>query len=68
MHQRIPIIERWGSLSHIRNIMEKIKEANQKARKIGQIVNQALTHELEHDRIQAQWVSDILSKSMLERV
>jgi hypothetical protein len=48
--------------------MEKIKEANQKARKIGQIVNQALTHELEHDRIQAQWVSDILSKSMLERV
>jgi len=39
--------------SRIRNIMEKIGEANQKLGKISQIVNQTLALRLEHTRIQA---------------
>jgi hypothetical protein len=38
-HQKIPIIEGWGSLRHIRNVMEKTKETNQKLGKIGQTIN-----------------------------
>jgi hypothetical protein len=48
--------------------MENIKKINQKPRKIGRIVNQTHAPRLEHDRIWAQWVSNIPSKSMLERV
>jgi hypothetical protein len=38
-HQKILVIEGWGSLSRIQNVMEKIEEANQKLGKIGRIVN-----------------------------
>jgi len=48
--------------------MEKTKEANQKFGKIGQIISQALTLGPKHDRIWAQWVSNILPESMLEKV
>jgi hypothetical protein len=43
--------------------MENIKEANQKFGKIGRTVNQAPTHGLEHDRIWAQWASNIPSRA-----
>jgi hypothetical protein len=48
--------------------MEKIGEDNQKARKIGQIISQAPALGLEHDKIWAQWASNILSKNMLKRI
>jgi len=48
--------------------MEKIGEDNQKIRKIGQFINQALAPRLEHDKIQTQWVSSIPSKNMLKKV
>jgi hypothetical protein len=48
--------------------MEKIEENNQKARKISRVINQTPTPGLEHDKIQAQWASDIPSKSMLKKV
>jgi hypothetical protein len=68
MHRRIPTIEGWGSSNDVQNVAEKTKENNQKATKTGRIINQTPTPGQEHDKIQGQWASDILSKSMLERV
>jgi len=68
MHQRIPIIEGWSSLNHIRTAMEKTKEINWKLRKISWIVNQAPAPRPEHDRIWAWWASNIPLENMLERV
>jgi hypothetical protein len=48
--------------------MEKTREDNQKARKIGRIVNQMSAFGPEHYKIRTQWASNILSKNMLERV
>ncbi len=52
MHQKILTIEGFGSSIHIQSIMEKIKEDNQKARKIGQDVSQAFTPRLKFEKIQ----------------
>jgi hypothetical protein len=68
MHQRIHVIEGWGSQSHIRNVVGKIGEDNQKVRQIGQAINQAFALGPEHDNVWAQWASYILLKNMLERV
>jgi hypothetical protein len=67
-HQKIPTIEEWGNLNHIQNIVEKTKEVSQKPKKIGQIVSQTPALGPKHDKIWAQWASNILSKSMLKRV
>lgn len=48
--------------------MEKVKESSQRAKKIDRVINQAPAHGPKHDEIQAQWVLDISSKSMLVRV
>jgi len=47
--------------------MEGIGEDNQKARKIGRGISHKFTLGLEHDKIRAQWASNIMSKNMLER-
>ncbi len=65
-HPKILAIEGWGSPNHIWNVMKKIRGDNLKAKKIGQIVNQAFTLESKHDKIWAQWILDIMSKNMLE--
>jgi hypothetical protein len=64
-HQRISTIEECGSPSCIWNVVEKIKEDNWKAKKIGQIISQMPTPGLKCDKIQAWWTSFILSKNML---
>jgi hypothetical protein len=48
--------------------MEKIREASRKLGKIGQTINQALALGPEHDRIWAQWASNIPLESILKRV
>jgi hypothetical protein len=48
--------------------MKKIGENNQKARKIGLIINQTFTFEPKHDKIQGQWALDIMLKNMLKKV
>jgi hypothetical protein len=64
----IPTIEGCGNPSHIRNVVEKIGENNQKAGKTNQVINQKPTPRLKHDKIRAPWASNIPSKSMLKRV
>jgi hypothetical protein len=67
-NQKILRSERCGSLNHIWNVVEKIREDNWKVKKIGQIIRQSPIPRLEHDNIQAWWATYILSRSMLERV
>ncbi len=67
-HQKITIIEGWGSPSCVWIDVGKIVANNQNVGKIGQVANQAFAFGLEHDKIQAWWALDILSKSMLENV
>jgi len=43
--------------------MEKDGEDHRKAKKVGWIVNQTPTLGLEHDKIWAQWVSNIMLKA-----
>ncbi len=50
-HQNMQAIEGWGSPSHIRNVVQKIGEDNQKVGKISQITSQTPTLGLEHDKI-----------------
>jgi hypothetical protein len=52
-HWWMYVIERWGSPSRVQNAMQKIGEDNWKVKKIGQIVSQAFTPGLEHDKIHA---------------
>jgi hypothetical protein len=52
----------WGSLSHVWNVAEKTREDNQKDRKSSQTINQLPTPRPKHDKIQAQWAFNILSK------
>jgi hypothetical protein len=61
-------IEGWGSLSRVRNVVQKIGENNQKAKKIGRNVSQTPTLTVKHDKMQAQWALEVPLKSMLERV
>jgi hypothetical protein len=67
-HKGKPAIEGCGSPSHIQSVVKKIREDNQKVGKIGQTISQAFTPSPKHDKIQAQWPSNISSKSRLERV
>jgi hypothetical protein len=55
------VIERWDSPNHVQNVMQKIREDNQKIGKTSQVVSQALTIGPEHDKIWAQWASNVLS-------
>ncbi len=48
---RIFVIEGCGSPNCVRNIKEKIKEDNQKARKTCRTISQVLAPKLEHDKI-----------------
>jgi hypothetical protein len=68
MHRRIPTIERWGSPNHIQSAMEKTREDIWKVGKTSRTVNQKPTLWPKHDQIQAWWISNILLKSMLEKV
>jgi hypothetical protein len=61
-HWGIPTIEGCDNPSYIWNATKKDGKNNWKA---DQVVSQAPTLGLEHDKIQAQWVSNILPKSML---
>jgi hypothetical protein len=67
-HKGKPTIEGCGNLSHTQSDVEKIGEDNQKVGKIGQTISQVPAPSPKHDKIQAQLVSNIPSKSMLERV
>jgi hypothetical protein len=67
-HQRIFTIGGWGIPSCIWNTTKKIEKASQSQKKIGLIVSQALALGPKYDKIQAQWASDILLKSMLEKI
>jgi hypothetical protein len=46
--------------------MEKDREDNWKAKKVGWTINQMPTMGPEHDKIWTQWVSNIMSKNMLK--
>jgi hypothetical protein len=61
-------IEGWGSPTHVRNIMQKIEEDNQKVGKTGRIVREAPAPKPKRDKIWAQWALDVPLESMLERV
>jgi hypothetical protein len=50
-HWGMPAIEGWGSPSCVWSVVQKTKLKNQKARKIGQIINQTPNLGLEHDKI-----------------
>jgi hypothetical protein len=65
---KILTIEGWGNPSHIRSIVEKTKEVSRKLGEIGWNVNQIFALGLEHDRISAQWVLNIMSENMLKKI
>jgi hypothetical protein len=48
--------------------VEKFGKNNQKVGNTSRIISQTPTLGLEHDKVWAQWASDIISESMLERV
>jgi len=48
--------------------MKKIGENNQKVGKISRFVSQSFAPNPKHDKIWARWASNILSKSLRERV
>jgi hypothetical protein len=50
-HQGIPTIEGWGNPNHVLNVVNKIGENNQKARKINQTLSQTSTLGPKHDKI-----------------
>ncbi len=66
MHWRILAFEGCGNPNHVQNVMEKDAEDNQKAKKVGLIINQMPTLRLEHDKIWTWWVSIIVSDNMLK--
>jgi hypothetical protein len=68
MHRGIFTIEGWGSLSGIWNVVEKTREDNQKVKKTNWTISQTFTLKPKNDKIQAQLVSNILSKNMLKKV
>jgi hypothetical protein len=67
-HQGMPTIEGWGSPSCVWSVVEKSREDNQKARKIGWVVSQPFALRPKHDKIQARWALNILLQNMLEKV
>jgi hypothetical protein len=52
-HWGIPTIEGWGNPYHVLNVINKIRENNQSARKINQTLSQTPTPGPKHDKIQA---------------
>jgi len=67
-HWRMPIVEGWGSPSHLRSVMQKIREDNQKVGKTSQVISQVLALRPKHNKIRARWASNVMLESMLERV
>jgi hypothetical protein len=67
-HQKMFVIEGWGSPGHIRNVVKKTCEGNKKSMKINRTINQAPAPSPEHDKIWAQWALDIPSESMLKNI
>jgi hypothetical protein len=67
MHRKIPIIERCGNLSHIQNVVEKDGQDNRKVGKASWAINQMHAFMPKHYKIWKQWVSNAMSKNMLER-
>jgi hypothetical protein len=61
-------IEGWGNPSHVRNVMQNPRENNQNVGKNGRVVSEMITLGLEHDKIWAQWASNVSLEGMLERV
>jgi hypothetical protein len=51
--------EGWGSPNGVQIVLQKIGEDNRKARKTDQTVSQTPTLGLKHDKIWAQWPSDV---------
>jgi len=68
VHRRICIIEGCDNPSCIQSTMEKDGENNQKVGKVSQTISQTSALRPKHDKIQTQWISNNLSKSMLERI
>jgi hypothetical protein len=48
--------------------VKKGGEYNQKVGKVGRVISQMLTPRPKHDKIRAQWVSNMKLESMLKRV
>jgi hypothetical protein len=61
-------IEGWDSPSCVRSVVEKTREDNWKARKIGWVINQAFAPWPKHDKIRARWALNISLENMLKRV
>jgi hypothetical protein len=66
-HQGMLTIEVWGNLSCVWSDVEKIKENNRKARKIGWVVSQAPALKLEYDKMWTRWALDISLENMLKK-
>jgi hypothetical protein len=49
----MPIIEGWGSPSHVQNVIQKTNEDNRKVKKIDRVVNQVPTPGPKQDKIWA---------------
>jgi len=50
-HRMMHGIEGWGSLSHVRSVMQKIEEDNWKVGKISRAISQTPAPRLKHDKI-----------------
>lgn len=61
-------IKGWGSLSHVRNVVNFFEKDNRKVGKTNQDVNQTFTLESKHDKIWTWWTLDILLDNMFKRV
>jgi hypothetical protein len=64
----MPIVEGWGSPSHLRSVVQKIREDNQKVGKTSRVISQVLALRPKHNKIRARWASNVMLESMLERV
>jgi hypothetical protein len=49
-HRRILTIEGWGSPSHVRSVVQKIREDNRKAGKTDRVINQMLVPRSKHNK------------------
>jgi hypothetical protein len=66
-HRQMLAIKGWGSPSHVWSVVKKIID-NWKGMKIGRTIHQVPTLGPKHDKIWAQWVLDIPSNNILEKV
>jgi len=70
IHWKRPVIEGCGNPNRVWSIVKKTKKDNQKAgfKKSIQVIRQTSNPTSKLDKIWRQWVSSILSKSMLENI